>query len=99
MHRMLVLYPPPKDPDHFRRYYVETHVPLAMKLPGLRAARYAFDVQGIMGQSPYFCVFEAEFDSEQALMQALQSEAGQAVAADVPKYATGGISILHYPLE
>ena len=33
MHKLLVLYNEPKDPAHFRKYYVETHVPLASKLP------------------------------------------------------------------
>ena len=28
MHRMLVLYNEPKDPAHFKKYYVETHLPL-----------------------------------------------------------------------
>ena len=29
MHRVLVLYPAPKDPAHFKKYYEETHLPLA----------------------------------------------------------------------
>ena len=29
MHRLLVLYNDPKDAAHFKKYYVETHVPLA----------------------------------------------------------------------
>ena len=28
MHKLLVLYNEPKDPTHFRKYYVETHLPL-----------------------------------------------------------------------
>ena len=43
MHKLLVLYNEPKDPTHFRKYYVETHSPLVKKLPGLKASRYAFD--------------------------------------------------------
>ena len=29
MHKILVLYHPPKDPAQFRTYYSETHLPLA----------------------------------------------------------------------
>ena len=36
MHRLLVLYNEPKDPAHFKKYYVETHVPLAHKIPASR---------------------------------------------------------------
>jgi hypothetical protein len=62
MHRLLVLYPPPSDPDHFRSYYKDTHLPLVTKFPGLRGCRYSFDVAAGEGESPYFCVFEADFD-------------------------------------
>ena len=44
MHRLLVIYPRPTDPDHLRSYYEDTHLPLAAKFPGLRGYRYSFDV-------------------------------------------------------
>ena len=70
MHRLLVLYPPPSDPDHFRSYYEDTHLPLAAKFPGLRGYRYSFDVAAGEGESPYYCVFEADFDDAAALSAA-----------------------------
>ena len=96
MHKMLVLYPPPTDPDHFRSYYEETHLPLVKKLPGLKAHRHSFSVQGVGKASPYFCVFEADFANEAAMGAAMSSPEGKAVAADVKNYATGGVTILHY---
>ncbi|MGZ4292941.1 MAG: EthD family reductase, partial [Solirubrobacteraceae bacterium] len=39
MHKLVVLYPPPADPDKFRSYYTSTHLKLVEKLPGLRAYR------------------------------------------------------------
>jgi uncharacterized protein (TIGR02118 family) len=96
MHKLVVLYSEPQDPAHFRKYYVETHVPLAEKLPGLKASHYTFDAKTLgPGKAP-FCIFEAEFESEAALMNALRSPEGKAVAADVPNYATGGVTMLHY---
>jgi uncharacterized protein (TIGR02118 family) len=99
MHRLLVLYPPPTDPDHFRSYYEGTHLPLAAKFPGLRGYRYSFDVAAAGGESPYFCVFEADFDDAAALSAARASPEGQAVLADVPNYATGGVVVLDYELR
>jgi uncharacterized protein (TIGR02118 family) len=99
MHRLLVLYPPPSDPDHFRSYYEDTHLPLAAKLPGLRAYRYSVDVAAAEGESPYYCVFEADFDDAAALSAARESPEGQAVRADVPNYATGGAVVLNYELR
>ena len=100
MHRLLVLYPPPSDPDHFRSYYQDTHLPLVAKLPGLRAYRYSVDVVVAgEGESPYYCVFEADFDDAAAYSAAMESTEGQAVRADVPKYATGGAVVLNYELR
>jgi uncharacterized protein (TIGR02118 family) len=99
MHRLLVLYPPPTDPDHFRTYYEETHLGLAAKIPGLRGYRYGFDVAAPGGESPYFCVFEADFDDAAALSAARASPEGHALRADVPNYATGGAVVLNYELR
>jgi uncharacterized protein (TIGR02118 family) len=99
MHRMIVLYNEPKDPAHFKKYYVETHLPLASKLAGVKHANYSFDVKPLgPGKAP-FCIFEADFESEAAMMSALGSKEGQAVAADVPNYASGGVTMAHFPLK
>ena len=99
MHRLLVLYPPPTDPDHFRSSYQDSHLPLVAKLPGLRGYRYSFDVAAAEGESPYFCVFEADFEDAAAYGAAMASPDGQAVRADVPNYATGGAVVLDYELR
>jgi uncharacterized protein (TIGR02118 family) len=100
MHRLLVLYNEPKDPAHFRKYYVEKHVPLASKMSGIKNAHYSFDAK-LLGtdKAAYFCIFEADFDSEAALMSALGSKEGQAVAGDVPNYASGGVTMIHFPVK
>ena len=96
MHKIVVLYPLQPDPEAFRKYYVATHVPLARKLPGLKALRYSFDIQGVGGPAPYFCVFEAEFEDGAALGAAMGSPQGQAVAADVPNFAKVPPTLIHY---
>jgi 4-carboxymuconolactone decarboxylase len=96
MHRVLVLYSAPKDPEHFKKYYLEKHLPLALQMPGLLASRYSFAIEGVGAPSPYFCVFEGDFASEAAMGAAMQSEIGQKVSADVANYATGGATILHF---
>lgn len=96
MYRLTVLYPAPADPEKFRDYYLSTHLPLTSTLPGLRASRYSFEVSGLGGDSPYFAIWEGEFDTAEDAMTAMTSPQGQAVAADVPNYATGGAQIIHY---
>ncbi len=96
MHRLMVLYPPPEDPDHSRRYYAETHLPLAEKIPGLKGMRYGLGTDAFEGDSPYFCVWEGDFEDEEAMTEALQSAEGQATSGDVPNYASGGAILLHF---
>ncbi|KTR86181.1 EthD family reductase [Leucobacter chromiiresistens] len=101
MHKLVVLYPQPADPDAFIDYYVSTHLPLAAKLPRLQAWRYTTDVQPEPdGSAPaYFAVFEAEFASAADFRAAMASPEGRAVAADVPNYASGGATIIDYPVS
>ena len=68
-------------------------------LRGLRGYRYSFDVAAAEGESPYFCVFEADFDDAAAMRAAQGSPQGQAIRADVANYATGGAVVLSYELR
>ena len=68
-------------------------------MPGQRSMRYSFDVGAPGGESPYFGVMEAEFDDVDSLGAAMASPEGQAVLADIPNYATGGVVILDYPVQ
>ena len=96
MYKLLILYPPPTDPEQFRDYYQRIHLPLGAKLPDLRARRYSLNVEGLNGPSPYFCVAEMEWDSKEAFLAALHSEEGKIAADDVAIYATGGVHFAHY---
>jgi uncharacterized protein (TIGR02118 family) len=99
MHRSLVLYLPPEDPQAFREYYESTHIPLFKSVPGLRAFRYSFNVSAPEGKSPYVAVSEAEWDDAQAYGEALSTPEGRKSLADIRKYATGGAVVVDYPLE
>ncbi len=94
-----MLYTTPKDPEHFKSYYISTHLKLAAKIPGIRNIQYSFDLKGIGGEAPYFCIFEAEFDSEAALGAGFESPEGQATGADVSNYATGEVSMFHFDVK
>ena len=97
MHKLVVLYPRPADPDQFRDYYVTNHLPLVAEMPGLLACRYSFDVAATAGEAPYFAIFEADFADAAAMAASRESPQGQRVAADVANYATGGAVVIHYP--
>ncbi|MEV0322526.1 EthD family reductase [Streptomyces sp. NPDC050658] len=98
------MYSKPADPDHFRDYYLTNHIPLVKNWPGPLAWRYSFDVGAIEGASteaeaPYFAVFEADFADAAAMNAAQATPHGKRLAADVANYATGGVVIIHYPVQ
>jgi uncharacterized protein (TIGR02118 family) len=99
MHRLLVLHSTPTDPSHFKKYYRETHMPLAAQLPGLLGVRFSFAIGGMGEPAPFFCVYEADFPDQAAMERALHSEIGKKVVADVPNFATGPARVIHYEIE
>jgi uncharacterized protein (TIGR02118 family) len=94
MHRLTVCYGHPNDTAVFGAHYREVHRPLAEKLPGLRglALRACESVDG-EGHAPYHLVAELAFDGPGELATALASPEGQAGAADLENFATGGVTL------
>ena len=96
MAQVLVLYNTPADPAAFDRYYHQTHIPLARTIPGLRSYWISNGpVQALAGSAPYL-VATLDFESMADLSAALASPEGQAAAADVPNFASGGVTLLIY---
>jgi len=94
MAQVLVLYNRPADPAAFDRYYYEKHVPIAKKIPGLRSYSVSNGpVHALSGAAPYL-VAVLNFDSIADIQAALASPDGQATAADLPNFATGGVAAL-----
>lgn len=93
---VLVQYGTPADAAAFDRYYRETHIPLAKRLPGLRgytiSAGTVDSVPGSPVPAPYLVAL-LSFDSVAAFEAALTSAEGQATAADLANFATGGVSM------
>ena len=91
---IVVLYKTPTDPAAFDKYYAETHIPLAKKLPGLR--KYTVSKGPIAtpgGPAPLHLIATLTFDSMAAIGAAFASPEGKATAADVPKFSNGGVEM------
>ena len=95
MAQVLVLYGTPADPAAFDRYYKETHIPLAWKIPALRSYTVSSGgIQSLTGSTPPYLVAILTFDSMADITAALASPEGQATAADVANFASGGATML-----
>jgi len=94
---VLVLYSAPSDPTRFEQYYEGTHVPLVKRIPGLRTYTLSSGpVAGGNGSTAYYLVAILAFDDMAALQRGMGSKEGAAAVADVPNFATGGVSIAMY---
>jgi uncharacterized protein (TIGR02118 family) len=94
MARLVVLYKTPKDAGAFDAYYFNTHVPIAKRIPGLRKYEVSKGpVATPAGPSGLHLVATLHFDDVAAIQKAFASAEGQAAAADVQKFATGGVDM------
>jgi uncharacterized protein (TIGR02118 family) len=97
MAQLLVMYKTPQDAAAFDKHYIERHVPLAKKLPGLK--RYDISqgpVATPAGLSGYHLVATLQFDDMAAIQKAFASAEGQTAVADVQTFATGGVDIVMF---
>lgn len=97
MARLVVLYKNPADAKAFDAYYFATYVPIAKKIPGLR--KYDVSRGPIAtpaGPSNLHLVATLHFDDLAAIQSAFSSPEGKAAAADVAKFATGGVDMLFF---
>ena len=91
MAQLVVMYKTPKDAAAFDKHYAEKHIPIAKKIPGLRK----YEVSSGPGATPagpsaYHLVATLTFDNLAAIQSAFGSAEGQAAAADVGNFASGG---------
>jgi len=87
--KLVAIHKMPKDPERYRSYYLETHLPLALKLPGLR--KYELNqgpISGNGGDQQTLLVAIIHFDSLSDIDIALASPAGLAALEDLPNFAT-----------
>lgn len=97
MAQLVVTYGKPTDAAAFDKHYFENHVPLAMKIPGLRG--YDVSEGGVAtpaGPSDVHLIAILHFDSMADIGAAFASPEGQAAAADVATFATGGADMKMY---
>lgn len=94
MAELVVLYKTPKDTAAFDKYYFETHIPIVKKIPGLK--KYTVSKGPIAtpaGPSQFHFIATLTFDSLADIQGAFASPEGKAAAADVPKFASGGVEM------
>lgn len=97
MAQLMVIYGRPADPAAFDAYYRDVHVPLAKTIPGVRSYIVSDGpVATPAGPADAHLIATLEFDDMAAIQAAFASPEGQAAAADVGRFATGGVQMLMF---
>ena len=87
MVKLVAVYRKPENPADFDRQYFDTHVPLAMKMPGLVKCEIARVVGAPAGESPAHMIAELYFNDMAALTAAMGSAEGKAAAKNLMGFA------------
>lgn len=85
---LIALHRPAEDSEKYQQHYFDVHVPLAKALPGLR--RYQVSrgpITDYDGNKIAELVALLEFDSKDALMEAVSGREGEAALEDLPNFA------------
>jgi uncharacterized protein (TIGR02118 family) len=89
--KLVVLYTHPADADAFDRHYLDVHIPLVGKIPGLQRAEAGRIVAALDGgEQTFYRAAELYFADQEALQAGLGSAEGKATAADYRKIAPPG---------
>ena len=93
MVKLVVVYGHPKDPEAFEKYYNETHMPIAGKIPcdKVEISKIVGTPDG--GKPSNYRMAELFWDSMEELGAAMGSAEGQAAVNDIPNFATGGVDV------
>src|SRR4051794_41893758 len=84
---------PPPPPPASAPHYTPPHAPLAEKTPGMPSFPYRHTASLDGSQPPYYLIAELSFPSAEAMGASLGSPEAQAATADVPNFATGGVTM------
>ena len=93
--KITALYGNPKNPEEFEKYYAGTHMPLVYDVKEIKRSELALGIPGPDGKPPpFYRITELYFDSAEQLKQAAETAQWKKVVEDVPKFASGGVTIL-----
>jgi len=84
----------PAEVATFERAYAETHLPLVVETPGLRALRVHRVAEALGGTTDLVVVTEMEFDDRASLDAGLASDAMRAAARNLRSIAPGLATLL-----
>jgi uncharacterized protein (TIGR02118 family) len=95
MVKLTVLYGHPTDAAAFETYYAGTHLPIAATMKTVRKIELSKVIGTPDGSAPaFYRQAELYFDDLDHLKSVMGSPEGQATVADLPNFASGGVTVM-----
>jgi uncharacterized protein (TIGR02118 family) len=96
MVKATILFGRPQDEAAFQKHFNEVHLPAGAKVPGVaRIETGKLDTVFSSETDPnLYWVVDLWFESEEDLAIALKTAEAQAAIADLPTFATGGVTVV-----
>lgn len=89
MHKLVVTYKNPENPETFDKYYYETHVPLCNKVPGIKEVVVNKVTGSPFGKSDLYLIAEMCFENKDDFKAAMTSPEMMATGKDLKNFAEG----------
>jgi len=100
MNKVTVVYGHPTDVDVFENYYKNNHLPLANTMKGVAKWEFTKFLATPDGSKPeFYRMAEIYFSDMEQLQKTMSSPEGQATAADLANFATGGVQVMIGTIE
>ncbi len=100
MTKATILYGHPADPEAFERYYTTTHLSIASKMKGFSKMELTKFISAPDGsKAAFYRMAELFFPGPAEMQETMSSQEGQATAADLTNFATGGVTMLLGAIE
>jgi uncharacterized protein (TIGR02118 family) len=98
--KVTVLYGEPKNAEEFDKYYSETHMPMVYAVKEVKRVEISKPLPPPSGGKPlYYTLTELWFDSLDTFKAVAATPEWKAIAADVPKFASGGATVFVSVIE
>jgi len=94
MIKLTVLYGQPTNKEAFEDYYANTHLPLVAKMSGHTRSEFTIFMNQSDSSSAFYRMAEFWFSNPETMEATMSSPEGQATAADLSNFATGGVTVL-----
>lgn len=101
MVKATILFGRPRDEAAFQKYFEEVHLPAGARVPGLKrieTGRLDTVFSSELKPNLYWAV-DLWFETQQDLEKALQTPEAHEAIAELPNFATGGVTVVTSVVE